>query len=958
MYPLYLKLTVIPPRQPFLAANKNRGNATETENLSNNAANELLEVLCSMHSIQSRINLEEIRKPVSQYIRFLPGPVTPQKYCGIDADVWIDPTLYGRILEEMIDKFDQDWPLNADGLDPPIKELIIVDGATVFILSESLKALIAALNRSEDTKKLHVISTILGDLLKSDAIFSCIVDTCRYGSQSLMEEEELNEAWRSALQILISLPSRVSNKLQFDTPKCYAPQVYAQALCFHVFRAISFVNEGLREFAIKPRVTALSSIISKIVISLKPTDFSCFADTIEQYCLENKKNERRLIESIFRELDPAAVEYVATLFLKRCDPKIGVRPIFGSLFTEPNWKYVLTTKVPLMRYHDDTKLPINLITYLSHYPDERGTLSELLIKLLELWSDGSILNHAPVEQRRYITQLIILSVKLCRDNSRLREQCQQLLLSGVSVHLECTNVYLRAMGMMTGEICVNTLSTADAPKLQFEYDNMPGRVSELLDSLKNLSTLELTVDVRERYEREGQLAIGNLIFDSLSSKRIYQLGVDCEILPKSEDISNVEDDVCLPRASETDDRSMKRNETRHGVTINSDDNSDLDSDDDLIPYDITDDTMKPNKLRPLYLRDVRDNLTDEEAIKNPDLFAESLLVCDDLIRTQLSNDDASFAVELLELLVTLRQESYVENFEGIIFRCCVRIVIVCPKEGAEYLCKEFYEDAGKYSLNQRLLILDILAESAKRLSKVDVDETSSASTGTVDKMRKKRQSSTRVSLLIDMKEHKKQEWYADDMDVDLEASQSPSENWREIIDKRIASQTRRFASESSNAPKLYANRFANVASSFFYPLLYGFDRRELYKFKTVKIYSDQMNILLLRYLKTLSAIMLAARNSALAPKMGKEILELTWTLRYHTEAPVRLAVVENVGSVLVTVPQGAVVDELLQPLLEIREWLVSSRNVIHGEHDANCRALNEKVLSLIDCIIGFSCKPV
>jgi len=933
------------------------------ENLSNNAANELLEVLCNIHDIKSRINLEAIRKSVSNYIRFLPGPITPQKYSDIDSDMKINATLYGRILEEIIDKFDHDWPLNENGLDPLIKQLIIVNGATIFILSESLRILTAALNKSEDKKAIHVIVMILEDLLKSDAIFSSIVDTCRYELQSYMQEEELDEACRSAVQVLISLPNRISNKLQFDTPKFYTLQIYTKVLYFHIFCAISFLNDGLRESNIKPRVTALSFLISKIVISLKPIDFSCFTDIIEKCCFENKRGERYLIESIFRSLDSTAIEYVATLFLKHCNPKIGVRPVLGNLLTESNWKYILMTKIPLMRYYDDANLAINLISYLSSFSNEHDILSELLIKLLEVWSDGSILNHAHVEQRRYITQLIILSIKSCKDHLSKDETdlCQKLLLSGISIHLECTNIYLRAMGMITGEICINALSTADAPKLKFEYNNMTTRVSKLVESLKDLSTLRLIIDVKEQYEYDDELIIGDLIFDSLRSKKIYQLGIDCGILSNFKKVQKlkIKDNICLSKTNEADNNSIEKNKTQQmaeNKVAESNDNSDLDSDDDLVPYAMTDDLMKPSKICPLYLRDVRDNLTDEQMINDPDVFAESLLACDKLIQTQLSNDDVSFAIELLQLLITLRQQTYVENFESIIFNCCVRIVTVCPKEGAEYLCKEFYEDAGKYSLNQRLVFLDVLAESAKRLSEINIDETNNMN-DSVDEAIEKKQIVKHVSLFINMKEHKKQEWYINDIDIDLEALQNRSKNWREIVDKRIASHTRRFAG-SSKSPKMHVNQFANVASSFFYPLLYGFDRKDAYKFKSIKIYSDQMNILLLRYLKTLSTIMLAAQNCVLAPKMGKEILELTWTLRHHTEAPVRLAVIENIGSVLITVPQDAIINELLQLVLEIREWLMLSQNIIHGEHDVNCRTLNKKVLSLIDYIIGCSFKVV
>ncbi|XP_029678859.1 telomere length regulation protein TEL2 homolog isoform X2 [Formica exsecta] len=954
---IFIGMNNAPSNTVNYAACKNEENVSSTENLSNNAANQLLEVLCTMCSIKSSVDLERIRSSILNYTRFLPGPVTTQKYSGLDSNAKVDTVLYGRILEEIIDKFDRDWPLIKDknGLDPLIEKLIIVDGATVFMLSESLRALTTTLNETKDESKIRVVSILLENLLKSDAIFSGIVDACRYEVQSYMQEEELDQAWLNTTQILVSLPNRVSNKLQFNTPKSYTPQVYVNTLCFHISRAISFINAGLCKCSIEPRTVVLSSLISKIVISLKPINFICFVDILEEWCFENKKNERHLVESIFRELNSAAIEYIAVLFLKRCDPKLGMRSVFGNLLMEQNWRYILTTKIPLMRYYENENLIVNLISYLSCFLNENNILPELLIKLLEMWSDGSILNHASAEQHEYITKLIILSVKTCKDHLKQteRDQYQKLLLSGVSVHLECTNISLRAMGMMTAEICINFLSTTDdMPKLKFEYDNMPTKVLKLLESLKNLNAS--TVDAKERYGRSDELITENIIFDSLSSRKIYELGVECDILPDLEKKlpnGEIEDSPCsLKNDSSIKDNSTSKNKKEQQMGQDCENTSDLDSDDDLVPYDMNDD--KPSKkVRPMYLRDVRDNLTDERTISDPDIFSESLSVCEELILTQLPNDDVSFAIELLQLLVTLKQHCYFENFELVIFKSCVAIVTVYPKESAEFLCKEFYEDVGKYSLNQRLLFLDILAESAKQLSKIHVDNTNNDE---VDTAIKEKRIPSRISLFMDTEERKRQQvWYEEDIDIDLEASKEQSIDWQEIVDKRIASRTRRFAHNSlSKAPKVYINHFGNVVSSFFYPLLHGFGHYDTYKLKGLRIYTDQENILLLRFLKTLSAIMLAAQNCPLAPKMGKEILELTWTVRNHEEATVRLVVTENIGSVLIAVPKDAIVDELSEPLMEIREWLILSQNVIYGEHDANCRALNAKVLSFIDTIFG------
>ncbi|XP_020291311.1 uncharacterized protein LOC109858450 isoform X2 [Pseudomyrmex gracilis] len=933
------------------AACKTEENVVSTESQSNNAAKQLLEVLCTVCQIKSCTDLERIRSSITNYVRFLPGPLTPQKYTGLDSGVKVDTMLYGRILEEIINKFDHtdDWPLNKNDLDPLIKKLIIVDGATIFMLLESLRALTVALNESKEEKKIRTISIILEILLKSDAVFSGMVDACNCGAQ-LLQEEHINQAWQNTIQILVSLPNRVSNKLKFNMLESYVPQVYVKILCYHTCHAISFVSYGLWKYDIKPKTDVLSSLINKIVINFKPVNFTFFVDILKEWCFENK-NERCLIESIFHELDSVTIEYIATLLLKSCDPKLGVRPVFGNLLTEPSWKYVLTTKIPLMRYYENEKLVINLISYFSSYSD-KSILSELLIKLLEIWSDSSILNHIPMEQHKYITQLIILSVKACKNHLKQTEieQCQKLLFSGISVHLECTNVFLRTIGMMTTEICINSLSNADAPKLKFEYNSFSEQILQELESLKDLNALELPIDSKEQSKQSNEVNNENIEFNFLINRKIYELAIECHIVPDLENLTNKNKEDSTSRSITIKDIPVEMKTIKQQIEPNCDSSSDLDSDDDLVPYDMSDNKLC-NKTRPKYLRDLYKNLTDERTITKPDIFSESLSVCEELILTQLLNDDVSFAIELLQLLVTLKEHSYVENFALVVFKCCVAIVTVRPKECAEFLCKEFYEEDGKYSLSQRLLFLDILAESAKRLSKFTVDNTNSTDDA-INTTIKKKQISSPISLFIDMEESKKQQiWYNEEIEIDLEASENRSLNWQEIIDKRVALRTRRFAHESKS-PKTYINKFGNVVSSFFYPLLHGFGRPDIYKLKGLKIYKDQENILLLRFLKTLSTIMLAAQNCPLASKMGKEILELTWTLRNHNEATVRLAAVENIASVLVAVPKDAIVSELFELLMEIREWLLLSQNVIYGEHDANCRALNDKVLSFVTSLIG------
>ncbi|XP_060822652.1 telomere length regulation protein TEL2 homolog isoform X2 [Bombus pascuorum] len=938
-------------------ATKVEKSITSAENLSKCAAIRLLDELCSMGPIKSHNNLEKLKSYISEYTKFLPGPLTPQNYCNLDFYPEIDSMLHGKILEEIIEKFDHNWPLQGNILDPVLKQLMIVDGATLPILAESLIALVFALKETENERNIFIISIILEQLVKSDSLFSAIVNACKYRTRNVMQEEEFNETWRNMVQILISLPNRVANKLKDKIFDSFLPQTYLKIISFHIARAISFINIGLH-YDIKPELKLLSVLISKLIITTKSENLLSFTNILAEWCFENKNNEQDFIQNILEILDTSSIEPIAVLFLKYCDVNLGVHKIFGNVLLNSNWKYTLTTKIPLMCYYNDDSLVINLISYLAQFLDKNGILIELLMKLLDIWGDKSALNHTSIEQHKYITKLIITCIRksksyLSKDD---KDNIQRLLFSGISTHLESTHIILRAIGMSVGEIFTDELSESDtASKLSFEYNNMPGEVIDLVQSLKNLALGTKNVK-KEEDIKKSKLIVEDIEFNTLGDKKLYELGVECNVLPKlsTKVVDNNKDEqttvIANSNVPTVIGKQILEDDAEDKNNIKSD--AELDSDDDLVPYDMSHDTKASEKLRPAYLRDLRDNLVNEKSSSNPDVFSESLEVCEELILSQLPNDDVSFAIELLELLVTLKESCYVENFELLTFKACVAIMTVYPKECAKFLCEQFYLPVDKYSVNQRLFFLDILAESARRLSTISIHENKEDAINETKIKQRTRKTSNKVSLFINTE--KSQQYkilYSDDFD-DFAKSEDQVKNWQEIVDRRIESNTKRYA-HSAKALKTFKNKFGNVASSFFYPLLHGFGKQDTCLNSGLQIFTDQENILLIRFLKTLSTIMIAAQNCLLAPKMGKEILELSWVLRFHDQAKVRIAVIENIAAVVIAIPKHTIINELFETIIEIRLWLLDlSQNIISGDHDKECRSLGTKVVSLIDSIIG------
>jgi telomere length regulation protein len=170
----------------------------------------------------------------------------------------------------------------------------------------------------------------------------------------------------------------------------------------------------------------------------------------------------------------------------------------------------------------------------------------------------------------------------------------------------------------------------------------------------------------------------------------------------------------------------------------------------------------------------------------------------------------------------------------------------------------------------------------------------------------------------------------------------------DIIRRRIESHTRRFISASKPAPVGQTNKFSAVAGSFFFPLLYGIGSCFL-----SSSYADQDCLLLVHFLHTIAVVMTSSVNCTVSVRMGKELMDLCWTLRYHSQAKVRLAVMGCVGAVIFAVPMSRLRSDFYESLLECRLWLldVMKSGLRQGDPDSDCREFAAYLLVLIGNVL-------
>ncbi|CAB0040919.1 unnamed protein product [Trichogramma brassicae] len=871
--------------------------------------------------------------------------LTPQKFVGEDSDYNLDDVLYSEVLKNLMNTFDDNWPVSNDQLDEIVKHLIVIDGADNRILNEIMLCHHESLKEATNLNVIKCHALLMEELFKSDALYSAIVKSSRKIEEINLHYHCNDEIWQSLFQEISSVPSRIANKMERDFLLAFRSDNFADIISFHILRAIHFLYEVDKANKIEINTSVISNFLDKMLFSIR-SNWTTLVDVLIEWCISDI-SMKSLIQNILKNISTQSIETIAVLFLEHDKFHSS---ILSPLINSPDWRYIFMKKLPFMSYFSKDEIAKNLISCICQsQTNEDKILLYLATELLEIWSDKSVMHHTIFEQHLYITKLIVLSMKSIKGNLRLPEQDRilQLIMSGVSTHLSAMDQDLRVVGMITGELITNLImedKCKDVPTLTFEYDGLKESASNIAEVLKTL------FNEKERKNisiiPQQSLLIGDLEFPNPANKKVYDLGVKCKILKEISGLEAVTGetvDLC-PNVSYTARRVVKK-----PISHQESNDEELDSDDDLIPYDMSNDVKITEKHRPVYLRDLRDNLVNVDSRnqeQEADIFEETLKASENLILAQLPRDDQTFAVELLDIYLNLTQRSQVDDFEVLIFRSCVAIVICHPKETANFLCREFHTEISRYSVQQRILILNILSESAQRLSKILVNENTS------EPKRRKIQPNKTVSLIINTDKSRKYETLYDDDFDDPAHDTNPGLDWKEIVEERLHNKTRHFAHKSKQ-PVTTINQFSKFVDSFFFPLIYGFCDRNSFVYTLPHNFRDFEDLLLTKYLETLATIMSAAQNCPSAPKVAKELLEICWMLKYHEQARVRFAVIKCIASVLVSVPEFIIKQELALNLEDLRSWLldVTSVNMLRADTDADCQNLARQVLYLMNSLM-------
>ncbi|XP_036437301.1 telomere length regulation protein TEL2 homolog [Colossoma macropomum] len=768
---------------------------------------------------------------------------------------------YTRVLQVLVSSLSSDWFHSLPDQDR--RELW--DG---FFLrgppDQALLVLLDTISSTSDGSGLDWSVSVLENFLSAGRVGVLLWSRC-LETNGRPDSVQLRE---TILTRLSALPDLTANRLRTHTPARFLPQQYYTHLARDVLDtlqntcralragqdcSLGFVAQLLGKVCMQGHGELVCGTLAPRLSSLTRSD--ALWQRVSCKLLENVPD--RWIESVIAAL------------INHLHGASALSRVMGNLVLKnKKVQFVLTQKLLLLQYQHPTRLLRTVLGYLALDHDRRPLLKQVLRSVCQVWSNSSAVRHTSLDQQLYVSKALLLCVNLLNQTEiqELREELLQCMLGGVQCRLDSSTERVRRMGMVVGQ-CLSQKMDTPTSQLKFQYEaNEESR--ELLSLMEPQSEDDDDADdeqqpddtLRPQPESSGQSAEGQ----SMTSQP--------------------------PAANHTSAKPSGHSS-----------DSELDSDDELTPYDMSADQVKQKVTPPRYVRDCLEALMSSD---DPERVELSLQTAEELLRRNVSTA-REVSVQFGKVLLHLEDRYSTAGFHTLRQNAMVALAVIHTRPVVEYLTTEFY--SLNYSLRQRLDILEVLALAAQELSEPITD---------------KKAVSRPVAMAMTLEQC------------------GEVEHWRQVVEKRIQSKTRRISKGASQPPKATPNRYAPVAGHFFFPLLRNYDRPQV----TFDLLGSD-HLVLGRLVHTLGLLMHLAVNAPVATQMGKALLDFVWAIRFHADEMVRRGVLFAVCAVFLSMPSENLLLELSDDLVETRAWLA---DVAESDPDADCRSLAVQSLVLLE----------
>ncbi|ESO81979.1 hypothetical protein LOTGIDRAFT_135529 [Lottia gigantea] len=676
-----------------------------------------------------------------------------------------------------------------------------------------------------------------------------VLSQCQIGVKESQNKYKSHLVWDELVLSLSSFPDKMGGKLQNQNSELFYPNQYIGIICKSILNVLKDVHTEL-----KNNISCSLEFISRLIGKLCLTGY---ADLLWNYMIpvlsvyiKEDYLWCRICERIVTGVPDKSIESVLVPLLQKISWfKLVAKFLGDCILTNKKVQYLLCTKLLFHRYFEETKLLENIIGYLASSHTRRHLYLEVMRNLLNVWGDSSAIKHTSYSQHYFISRALMISLAYLTEKEKviLKDEYIRILMKAVECHIGSPDYKLRSLGMVVAETITSTLDPT-GPKLQFE----------VLCDVKFLSVLEIFYrEIKEESKNESIIKTEETRENIKEEKQ-------------HEELDRLSPMICY-----------------------------LYSDDDLEPYDMSNDVKTSKAKTPKYIRDCMEGLIGSE---DGDKVESCLFSAESLIRRS-PDGLQEIAGEFSKILLHLQDNFCTPGFIAVRFGAMVALAVHCPVEVSEYLTSQFYEK--NYNLRQRMDILEVLSAAAQELAKP------------VDKSK--------------VKEKPKVEEIKPNLDP---------ESWREIVDKRIESKTRRFIKgRSKPEPVAVANRFAPVAGNFFFPLLRFFDRKE----SSFDLLGEDC-VVLRKMVFSLGIILYSAIHIPLAQQMCRTLLEFIWAIRFHTDSSVRQAILFSTSMIILVLPSYCIMSELQGEMMETKSWL---EDIVDKDPDTECKKMALQALVLL-----------
>lgn len=768
---------------------------------------------------------------------------------------------FSVLLRCLVGKLSPGWlELSPDGQLEQLWESFFLEGPpdqAFLVLMEAIES------TAGPSFRLMKMARLLETFLSKGRVAALMEEQCRLQTKPsfpLFQETLLGK--------VVGLPDLLGNCLQRDNLTQFFPQNYFPLLGREVVQALKAVVDFLQG-GLDCSVSFVSRVLGKVCIQGRKKEI--LGVLVPQLTVLTRDSclWQRVCWRLVEQVPDRAVEAVLTGLVEATPrPEVLSRLLGNLVVKNKKAQFVMTRKLLFLQYQHTTPMLQSLLGYLAVDSQRRLLLTQVLKELLETWGNSSAVRHAPLEQQRYISKAILVCLAHLREPELqdIRDELLASMMAGVKCRLDSSLPAVRRLGMIVAEV-ISSRIHPEGPPLKFQYED--DEMSRELLALAN------PWPVGDCSSEAGGPSLAPVAAEPPVETR--EKTVDSDAPPAQ------------PQGSD----------------------SELDSDDEFIPYDMSGDKELKSRKEPLYIQDCVEALTTSEDME---CWEASLKVLEGLVyRSPEATQEVS--VELAKVLLHLEEKTCVAEFEQLRQRALVAVTVTDPEQVAKYLTSQFY--GLNYSLRQRVDILDVLVLAAQALSRPrslqKLSQHSSPGTGTL----------CSPTLAVPQTDN------------------AVAPDWRAVVEERIRSKTRRFSKgcprkELSGGP----NEFNSVAGYFFFPLLQHFDRPLV----TFDLLGDDQ-LVLGRLTHALASLMYLAVNTTVAVPMGKALLEFVWALRFHVDTYVRRGLLSAVSSVLLSVPTERLLGDLPDELLEARSWLA---DVAEKDVDQDCRELAVRALLLLE----------